>query len=380
MPAAPPICYSRFRMDPAARERALALLEHFVSTPTAPFHEERVIAKVRTFARERGHAVREDAHGNLLVSRKGRSDAPPWIVTGHMDHPGFEILEAGAKRAVARWTGGVRAEYFQGAPVIVYGRDREVCGRVSGTRVDPATQRVKEMTLLLQGDVAPGDFGSWDLVPHEREGGVISSKSIDDLAGCAVAAAVLDALDTEEADAPVGALFTRGEEAGFIGAWGATRSGLLPPEARIVNVEASSAIPGVAAGAGPVVRVGDRMTTFDPATTLALSQAGEALAREDPAFRFQRFLMTGGACEATAFTLAGYATGAVALPLVNYHNMGPAGRIEPERIHVEDFLGAVRLLTRFLARPADAPGFEALRERLEESFEKQKDRLRSRAP
>src|SRR5262249_9205803 len=51
-----------------------------------------------------------------------------------------------------------------------------------------------------------------------------------------------------------------------------------------------------------------------------------------------------GTCEAVAFGLAGYRTTGVALPLINYHNVGPDHAIEPEIIDVRDFLGEVQLL------------------------------------
>ena len=43
---------------------------------------------------------------------------------------------------------------------------------------------------------------------------------------------------------------------------------------------------------------------------------------------------------------AGFRTGALALPLVNYHNNGKK-RLRPERIHLDDALGLFRLLIAF---------------------------------
>lgn len=356
----------------------LRILSDFISTPTAPFHEHRLAAKVRAFARKRRLELAEDRWGNLRVTWRGARTGTPWVVTGHMDHPGFTILGYAPERAQAsaRWTGGVRPDFFRSARVVVYTPTGAVRGRVAGVALDPKTKRVVTMELDLPRPVARGDFGSWDLVPYALKDGVVSSKSIDDLGGCAVAASVVDAAARARLPVTVMALFTRGEEAGFIGALGAVRSGLIPRRARIVNVEASSCrVPGVAAGAGPIVRTGDRMMTFDPGITLALTQAAERVSSQDRKFRFQRALMTGGACEASAFTLAGHRCGAMALPLVNYHNMSPRGRIAPERIHLADYLGCVRVVLAAVSARADAEDGADLLARFGGSFEKLAPRL-----
>jgi endoglucanase len=92
-------------------------------------------------------------------------------------------------------------------------------------------------------------------------------------------------------------------------------------------------------GAGPVIRVGDRLTVFDPSATLFLEQA----AREVP-MPVQRCLMDGGTCEASAFAANGYRCGGLCLALGNYHNIGPDGRPAVESVSVNDFCGLVDLI------------------------------------
>lgn len=368
-----------------AADVSLDTLSDFISTPTAPFHEHRLMAKVEAFSRARKLPLKKDVHGNLLMSWKGKGRGHPWVITGHLDHPGFTITDcapasmaARTKRAQASalWTGGVRSDFFRDARVVVYTPGGQVRGCVAGIALDPRTKRVTTMRLDLARPVARGDFGSWDLVPYSLKDGIVSSKSIDDLAGCAVAASVVSAAARARSPATVMALFTRGEEAGFIGALGAIRSGLIPRNARIVNVEASSCrVPGVAAGAGPIVRTGDRIMTFDPEITLALTSAAERLATRDRKFRFQRALMTGGGCEASAFTLSGYRSGAMALPLINYHNMSPRGRIAPERIHLSDYLGCVRVVLETVTASGTAGDGAALLARFGGTFGKLAGRL-----
>ena len=54
---------------------------------------------------------------------------------------------------------------------------------------------------------------------------------------------------------------------------------------------------------GPIVRVGDRMTVFSPDLTNDISTLMTTHAAEMPKFKWQRKLMAGGACEATARSL-----------------------------------------------------------------------------
>ena len=102
-------------------------------------------------------------------------------------------------------------------------------------------------------------------------------------------------------------------------------------------------------GAGPIVRVGDASTVFDRSLTNQFSKVAHSMGKP-----WQRKLMVGGSCEATAFGAYGYASTCLCLPLGNYHNMAdidgvaagtvPA-RVAPEEISVTDFHGLVRLLT-----------------------------------
>ena len=60
--------------------------------------------------------------------------------------------------------------------------------------------------------------------------------------------------------------------------------------------------------------------------------------------------MDGGICEATVLMNAGLQTGAVALPLKNYHNSGKKS-LKPEAVHLDDALGLVDLLIHMATIP-----------------------------
>ena len=111
------------------------------------------------------------------------------------------------------------------------------------------------------------------------------------------------------------------EEVGFVGAIGAATNGLVPKNARLVCLENSRSFPESPIHDGPIVRVGDRMTVFSPDLTNDISTLMTAHAAATPSFKWQRKLMAGGACEATAFSAFGFQSTCLCLPLGNYHNM-----------------------------------------------------------
>ena len=63
--------------------------------------------------------------------------------------------------------------------------------------------------------------------------------------------------------------------------------------------------------------------------------------------------MDGGVCEATPLSHSGRATGAVALPLDNYHNNG-GDALRPEAVHLDDAENLVTLLTGLASQPQGA--------------------------
>lgn len=363
-------------MPTAADRRALSLLLELTSIPTAPGHEAGVSAWVRRWASGRRLAVKSDALGNLLIARRGRrrvrGEAPPVVFTAHMDHPGFvvEALE-GKRTLLARFRGGVDDRFFVGARVRLRGGSRRrpagairalLLDRAAAAAVDPHADQLVRVEFAVAHGARAGDWLTWDLPPARVRGDLVHTPACDDLAALAAALAAFERLSAEpQGVGDVRLLLTRAEEVGFVGAIGALEGGFIPAGALLVNLENSRALPEAPIGHGPIVRVGDRLSVFDSALTHGLSKLGERLAKADPAFRFQRRLMPGGACEATAFCLWGHRSAAMCLPLGNYHNMGDAG-IESEFIAMADYLGLVRMIEaagRHLPAQADFGDLQA---------------------
>ena len=116
------------------------------------------------------------------------------------------------------------------------------------------------------------------------------------------------------------------------------------------------------------VSVGAGMSVFTPELTNAVSAVAEGYAKEKSAFKFQRKLMPGGVCEASAFSAYGIHSTCVCLPLGNYHNMAGVEAVEAgarsarpgrEFVSVADYHGMIELLGA-IARRLDAPGHSRL--------------------
>jgi len=275
---------------------ALSLL----AEPTAPFHESAVRESIRSrLSGLPGVRLTEDRHGNLLATYLRGARAPRWVLCAHMDHPGW-VRDPRTRRPT--FLGSVPKDRLKEGAVRWFGR-----------------------------------FGMWDLPALERDGDRIRSRACDDLAGCAAIVAAFEELSATRARGAVMAAFTIAEEVGFVGATLLARSGLIPADAVVVSLEASSVLPGVEQGAGPILRVGDRASVFDDLASARLGEiAGTA------GVTFQRRLMTGGTCEGTTYQAHGYRTAALAVPLGNYHNLVPGGGIGPESIHLGDFSALAR--------------------------------------
>ncbi len=345
------------------------ILERLARRPTAPFHERGVRDEASRIARVSGASTRTDRSGNLVVSPPGRRAGTALWLVAHMDHPGLEVL--GPRQA--RLLGGVAPEYLRrGMRLRFYHDGQPVPARL--VRFAKRTRRIRFDGSAGISRLKRGDLGVWELEDFRLAGGKVHARQLDDLAGCAVSlAAVARACQGRRLNLKV--LLTRAEEMGFVGTLAAATAGVIPKGAIVVSVEASRALPGVDIGGGPVIRTGDRARSFDPVAENLLLAARDRLPKRRPV---QRFLMTGGTCEATPWALFGYRTTGIAIPLGNYHNMGPRKRLAPEIVAVKDLATAVDLI-ELAARHATA-GLrrdEQLRRRVARYLRQHGGRLRS---
>ena len=339
------------------------MLERILSLPTAPFVEGHVLDFVRQFAHQRSLHCRADRFGNLVVSRTPTLPERPIIIVAHADHPGFIAREMLNKHLLsADWHGGVEAEYFVGTRVRFHaGLDGGIVGTVRAVQIDrtDSRRRVQRVTVEVRQEVPAGSPGTWDLPLFAMKGRIIHAARVDDIAGLGAALAAFDLLAEHNVRHQAAVLVTRAEEAGLIGASAAAFAHLLPRESIIVSIECSQMQPEAPQKAGPIVRVGDRASQFDPDLGDWLCRLAAEIAGHDKSFLWQRKLMPGGTCEASVFQTAGYRAAGLCIPLGNYHNRNAKRkRIEAETIDRQDWLGLVRLTA---AVAASSPAMATLR-------------------
>lgn len=333
-------------------------LTELTALPTVAGREDQVIAWVERWVERRPDLrLRSDKTGNLVITRRGRRRHSAVWITAHMDHPGFVVTGRSGRIIEWQFLGGVLPQYFEGAPIEMF----DDAGPPHRATIDEVhvEGRVRTGTARLakpSPQLALGSIGRWAFRASALgvKRGQLHAPACDDLAGVAAALASLDDLRRRPEAGHVGVLLTRAEEVGFIGAIAACRDGTIPSGTKLICIEMSPTFPESPIGAGPIVRVGDASSVFSPTLTNQLSELAARHTRADTTFRFQRKLMAGGSCEATAFSAYGFESSCLCLALGNHHNMVGVGevaegqrpaKLAPEFIDLDDFHGLVRLIT-----------------------------------
>ena len=358
------------------------LLE-ITAIPTAAGKEQRVLAWIERWAKGRkGIMLTRDLFGNVTIKRKGARSKSPIYFTAHLDHPAFVVTDphAGGLHVQAEFRGGVHDAFFEGTAVALH---REGLKPRRGRIVSLDRKRTRELRQLVTVEFdravpcSAGDLMTWALPKPVIRKGRLHTPCCDDLAAVAAALSAYELLlKKKEAMGDVRLLLTLAEEVGFVGAIGAAKSGTIPKQATLVCLENSKSMVDSPIGGGPIVRVGDRLSIFDPELTARLVAVADAITKDDAAFQYQRKLMPGGACEATAFRTYGYLSSCICLPLGNYHNMDEqAGCIAPESIAIADYRMLIQLLVAVGRSLKQTQAQEGLAARLDALFERERGLL-----
>jgi len=351
----------------------LDLLRNITAIPTMSFREDGVATFVKFYAMALGLNTKVDKFGNVLVWYGSKPKGPTF--TAHMDHPGFEVIDGKKGMATIALWGKVDPEMCVGAKAVIYTADGPKRIRVGRREGNKKYLNRPLFTVKAKGEFSKGDFGHFDLPALRIKGDRLETRAADNLMSVS---AILDMFTRlgREAKGACG-LFTRGEEAGFLGAFGAMDGNIIPRGSPLIVLECSSAKHAkVKIGGGPVIRVGDWQSSYDPAIDRWIHDSASVVSKKlGRDFRFQRELLPGGRCEACVYIAYGYRTGGIALPLGNYHNQGPRGPAV-EYVSHSDYENMVQLMMS-LAK-AKAPGENFLRDQVKpirRNFDKLKKKL-----
>jgi putative aminopeptidase FrvX len=319
--------------------------------PTAPCHEGHVRAYLLERLANLPHVTtRLDEFGNLHARYEFKAaHREPFRLVAHMDHPAFVVDRTGAQPEL-HFAGGVAEKYFLGARIVFHrAQDRQPLGSATITAI-----HFSDETKSVEIDApipSSASFAVWDLPPARCTKRLFISPACDDLAQVSTVLALIQRLALGGARAHVEALFSRAEEIGFAGSFASLKIQEPMPPMITLSLETSQARGFARVDAGPIVRVGDRLSIFDSKTTHWLETAFRDLTKKNPATIYQRLLMGGGTCEASVFHRTSTPTGALCVALINCHNMGPGSAIRSESISLGDWQGLYDFL-HFLATEA----------------------------
>ncbi len=333
------------------------IIRSIVKQPTAPFCEGYVKSSIYRFIDNYPLLkYSEDQYGNILIKYDGNTSSKVHrtIFTAHLDHPGFRWeKKIDLNKSIYGVYGGINKNLLMNHPVLVYNpayTTKKSSNKGHIRRIfEPRNSRIKveiDFETDQKLEYLKQSFCCLDVTPWRVYGHRLHARSCDDLVGVGVALSTIAGLSITKAQVKAGVLLTRAEEVGFAGMLGALKDNYLSKKDLYLNIECSSIRAGATLGAGPIVRVGDRIKIFNPNLTSALTNCAKYLQNMNSDFSFQRKLMDGGACEATPLVNFGYKTGAVAIPLDNYHNDG-VNKLKAEIVDLRDVQNLITLLTTF---------------------------------
>lgn len=332
---------------------AARLMRH----PAVPFHEHAVRNEVEIICAEHRLNFKRDDFGNLLVRFSTAPKMRTVVLAAHLDHPGFEIVRRlSPTRWLVRFLGGVPDSYFRkGIPVRLMPGD-------TVAKLGASRGKLKQFEVHAPQEIkiAP-HFAVWDLDDFAVRNGRIHGRACDDLVGVASILATLIGLKRRRARVNVIGVISRAEEIGFLGAMAIAAGKRLPKSSLVISLETSRELPGVKMERGVILRVGDRTSIFNSEAMRFLSEVAASLKSKNKKFQFQRGLMSGGTCEATAYQEFGFQTAAVCVALGNYHNCAEKNRIAEEFVSIADALSMVELLATCAKRVS---GYQGLVNRL----------------
>ncbi len=268
-------------MSHSMRDILLSLLKLHGATG----REEAVAAWLSDLLRDHVDELRTDALGNLIATKKGNGKGKRIMLSGHMDHIGFLVIDAdehGFLRVCS--VGGIyvarslcqHVVFQNGVPGVV-AAEEDITGNpeMQHLYIDiGASTREEALARVGIGDVAVYSAPPMELGEHR-----IAAPAMDDRVGCAMIAWML--LNLKVCDNEVVGVFSTQEEVGLRGAKVAAYS-VDPDIGLALDVTATGDTPGVKPkmamelGKGPAVKIMDRASITSPIVRDAMIAAAKA--------------------------------------------------------------------------------------------------------
>jgi endoglucanase len=282
-----------------------------------------VLEEIKPYAED----VRVDALGNVLATRRGRSQSGKRMrvmLDAHMDEVGFMIVaDDGEGLYRFETVGGMDVRHLVGKQVLV-GKERTP-GVIGGKPIHLMTSDERTRKVPLDGlriDLGPAGKAKVSdragfATKFRRVGPSILSKSIDDRIGVAT---VIELLKNVPANIDLCAAFTVQEEIGLRGAKVAAQY-FDPDLAIAVDATPANDLPvyeggenmiyNTKLGLGPAIYVADGSTLHDPRLVRFLQETAEA---EEIPYQFRQ--PGGGGTDSAAIqrVLAGIPAVSVSVP------------------------------------------------------------------
>ena len=314
--------------------------------------EDAIRETIAEMARPYCDEMRTDALGNLICIRRAAGEGGRRImVSAHMDHIGFVVLDAD-KHGFLRVhnAGGIskRASinrhviFANGVNGVVSNETESFSaddGKMSNLFIDiGAKDREDALSMVSLGDVAvyvPDAF--------ELANGMVAAPAMDDRVGCAIALEAMKALGTCANE--VAFVFSVQEELGLRGA--RTAAYAVDPQIGVaLDVTLCGDTPkgpkiAVKAGEGPCVKVRDSSLVCAPRVVAGLEKAAARAG-----VKTQREVLSAGGNDAGAIqtTRAGVLAGTISIACRYVHSAC-------ETVSLADCEGAAKVLAEFLRDP-----------------------------
>lgn len=316
----------------------LDYLKDICAVPTAPFHEQHILSKLNIlsydFSFNDAVTITQDSQSNLVLNYKNSDVDKHLIYLAHVDHPGFHLTKQDDYLYSARVLGYLNPDLILNSKLNLYSDNASSKGVVIG--------KSGKDYLVLSENIDDFSFATLSLNPLVVDS-FIDAPIIDNYASVALSLSVFERVVEQSLPVNLSIYFTVAEEIGFIGANYALKQ-LNKSNSLVYSIEASSCLNKdgsflIPPDSGVVIRTGDNLVKRFSKQAITLAK--------DSAFGINHVVanMVNGGCESSLFYLNNFITGAIAMPLLNWHNNDlKSSCFVNEKLYLDSFFACEQLL------------------------------------